>query len=211
MAKNVSTESPTKLTFWVLIGIAAVLVMLAVLGNQLGWELIHIGYDSVSLPNGLEAGTRGYVINGLTSLLFALALTTAVTAAFIKAGGRYRARLPVPVTALIMWLLFNVLLVIFYPSALEVQVRHYSGPAFIDFFSLRDRKGSFQGSADKSQMLTYYQDCAARSEQCPVYECVTEKQWWFGGFQKIQGFYPGLDIENQKKLLDQYCQTALLK
>jgi hypothetical protein len=204
-------QSPTKPTFWVLISFAAVLVLLAVLGNQLGWGLIHIGYDSVLLPNGLETGIRGYVINGLTSLLFALALTTAVTAAFIKAGGRYRTRLPVPVTALIIWLLFNVLLVIFYPSALEVQVRHYKGPAFIDFFSLKDRKGSFQGTADKSQMLTYYQDCAARSEQCPVYECVTDRQWWFGGYEKINGFYPGLDTANQKRLLDQYCQTASLK
>ncbi|WP_244309183.1 hypothetical protein [Pseudomonas duriflava] len=174
----------------------------------MGWETLEWGYLTVTLPNGLETGTSGYIVNGLPSLLFALSLTTAVTAALIKAGSRYRSRLPIPITAAILWLLFNTMLVIFYPSALEVQVRHYKGPAFIDFFSLKDRKGSFQGTVDKSQTLTYFQECAARSTQCPSYECVTERRWWLGGFEVVRGFYPGLDVTGQKALLDQYCQAA---
>jgi hypothetical protein len=198
----------TKPVFWFLVGVAALLVLVAMIGSQIGWELLEVGYESITSPNGLETGTSGYVINGLPSLFFGLALTTALTAAVIKAGGRYRTRLPVPITALIMWLLFNTLLLIFYPSSLQVQVRHYEGPAFVSFFSLKERQGSFQGSADKSQMLTYYQECAARSMQCPVYECVVEKQWWLGGMETIRGFYPGLDPDHQKKLLDQYCRAA---
>jgi hypothetical protein len=171
-----------------------------------GWERLEIGYRTVPSPSGLDIGVAGQVITGLPSLCIALALVTVVTALIIRGGQRFRARLPLPVTAAIVWLLLALLLVLFYPSTLAFQWENHRSAADIDFYVLQDRPGSFQGSAQKSQRLTYYRDCGKTGQAaCPVFECVVERRSWLGGLQKIQGFYPGLDQERQLELLRTRC------
>ncbi|GAC1039200.1 hypothetical protein thsps117_39580 [Pseudomonas sp. No.117] len=193
-------------TFWALVGLAVAFGLAGLIGNRVGWERLEIGYRTVPSPSGLDIGVAGQVITGLPSLCIALALVTVVTALIIRGGQRFRARLPLPVTAAIVWLLLALLLVLFYPSTLAFQWENHRGAADIDFYVLQDRPGSFQGSAQKSQRLTYYRDCGkAGQAACPVFECVVERRSWLGGLQKIQGFYPGLDQERQLELLRTRC------
>jgi hypothetical protein len=111
-----------------------------------------------------------------------------------------------PVTAGILWVLLATLLVLFYPSTLAFQWENHRSAAEIDFYLLQDRPGAFQGTVQKSQQLTYFRDCGqAGQAACPVFECVVERRSWLGGFQKIEGFYPGLDQEHQLELLRTRC------
>ncbi len=66
-------------TFWVLLGLAAVFGLVGLIGNQVGWERVEIGYRTVPSPSGLDIGVAGQVITGLPSLCIALALVTVVT------------------------------------------------------------------------------------------------------------------------------------
>lgn len=193
-------------TFWALVGLAVALGLAGLIGNRLGWERLEIGYRTVPSPSGLDIGVAGQVITGLPSLCIALALVTVVTALLIRGGQRFRARLPLPVTAAILWLLLALLLVLFYPSTLAFQWENHRSAADIDFYVLQDRPGSFQGSAQKSQRLTYYRDCGTTGQAaCPVFDCVVERRSWLGGLLKIEGFYPGLDQERQLELLRTRC------
>ncbi|MFT0180166.1 MULTISPECIES: hypothetical protein [Pseudomonas] len=193
-------------TFWALVGLAAAFGLAGLIGNRVGWERLEIGYRTVPSPSGLDIGVAGQVITGLPSLCIALALVTVVTALIIRGGRRFRSRLPLPVTAGILWVLLAGLLVLFYPSTLAFQWENHRGAAEIDFYVLQDRPGPFQGTAQKSQRLTYYRDCGGTGQAaCPVFECVVERRSWLGGLQKIEGFYPGLDQERQLELLRTRC------
>lgn len=193
-------------TFWVLLGLAAVFGLVGLIGNQVGWERVEIGYRTVPSPSGLDIGVAGQVVTGLPSLCIALALVTVVTALIIRGGSRFRSRLPLPVTAGILWLLLAGLLVLFYPSTLAFQWENHRSAANIDFYVLQERQGPFQGTTQKSQRLGYYQDCGKTGQAaCPVFECVVEKRSWLGGLQKIEGFYPGLDQQRQLELLRTRC------
>lgn len=193
-------------TFWILVGLAVVFGLIGLIGNRVGWDRLEIGYRTVPSPSGLEIGVAGQVISGLPSLCIALALVTVVTALIIRGGRRFRARLPLPVTAAIIWVMLATLLVLFYPSTLAFQWENHRSAADIDFYMLQERAGPFQGTLQKSQQLTYYRDCGqAGQAACPVFDCVVERRSWLGGFQKIEGFYPGLDQEHQLELLRTRC------
>ncbi|MDR6676060.1 hypothetical protein [Pseudomonas oryzihabitans] len=193
-------------TFWTLVGLAVVFGLIGLIGNRVGWDRLEIGYRTVPSPSGLEIGVAGQVISGLPSLCIALALVTVVTALIIRGGRRFRARLPLPVTAAIIWVMLATLLVLFYPSTLAFQWENHRSAADIDFYMLQERTGPFQGTLQKSQQLTYYRDCGqAGQAACPVFDCVVERRSWLGGFQKIEGFYPGLDQEHQLELLRTRC------
>ena len=193
-------------TFWVLLALASVFGLAGLIGNRVGWDRLEIGYRTVPSPSGLDIGVAGQVITGLPALCIALALVTVVTALIIRGGRRFRARLPLPVTAAILWLLLATLLVLFYPSTLAFQWENHRSAADIDFYILQDRPGTFQGNVQKSQRLTYYRDCGQAGQvACPVFDCVVERRSWFGGLQKIEGFYPGLDQERQLELLRTRC------
>ena len=193
-------------TFWVLLALASAFGLAGLIGNRVGWDRLEIGYRTVPSPSGLDIGVAGQVITGLPSLCIALALVTVVTALIIRGGRRFRARLPLPVTAAILWLLLATLLVLFYPSTLAFQWENHRSAADIDFYILQERPGTFQGNVQKSQRLTYYRDCGqAGQAACPVFDCVVERRSWFGGLQKIEGFYPGLDQERQLELLRTRC------
>ncbi|QDD88676.1 hypothetical protein [Pseudomonas oryzihabitans] len=193
-------------TFWILVGLAVVFGLIGLIGNRVGWDRLEIGYRTVPSPSGLEIGVAGQVISGLPSLCIALALVTVVTALIIRGGRRFRARLPLPVTAAIIWVMLATLLVLFYPSTLAFQWENHRSAAVIDFYMLQERAGPFQGTLQKSQQLTYYRDCGqAGQAACPVFDCVVERRSWLGGFQKIEGFYPGLDQEHQLELLRTRC------
>ncbi|WP_295461101.1 hypothetical protein [uncultured Pseudomonas sp.] len=180
--------------------------MAGLIGNRVGWDRLEIGYRTVPSPSGLDIGVAGQVITGLPALCIALALVTVVTALIIRGGQRFRARLPLPVTAAILWLMLATLLVLFYPSTLAFQWENHRSAAEIDFYILQERHGPFQGTAQKSQLLTYYRDCGqAGQAACPVFDCVVERRSWLGGFQKIEGFYPGLDQDHQLELLRTRC------
>jgi len=199
-------RNSTSRTFWVLVGLAAAFGLAGVIGNRVGWDRLEIGYRTVPSPSGLDIGVAGQVITGLPSLCIALALVTVVTALVIRGGRRFRARLPLPVTAAILWLLLATLLVLFYPSTLAFQWENHRSAAEIDFYLLQERHGPFQGTAQKSQLLTYYRDCGqAGQAACPVFDCVVERRSWLGGFQKVEGFYPGLDQDHQLELLRTRC------
>ncbi|KUM43571.1 hypothetical protein [Pseudomonas sp. EpS/L25] len=199
-------RNSTSRTFWVLVGLAAAFGLAGVVGNRLGWDRLEIGYRTVPSPSGLDIGVAGQVITGLPALCIALALVTVVTALVIRGGRRFRARLPLPVTAAILWLMLATLLVLFYPSTLAFQWENHRSAAEIDFYLLQERHGPFQGTAQKSQLLTYYRDCGQAGQAvCPVFECVVERRSWLGGFQKIEGFYPGLDQDHQLELLRTRC------
>lgn len=193
-------------TFWTLVGLAVVFGLIGLIGNRVGWDRLEIGYRTVPSPSGLEIGVAGQVITGLPSLCIALALVTVVTALIIRGGRRFRARLPLPITAAIIWVMLAMLLVLFYPSTLAFQWENHRSAADIDFYMLQERAGPFQGTLQKSQQLTYYRDCGqAGQAACPVFDCVVERRSWLGGFQKIEGFYPGLDQEHQLELLRTRC------
>ncbi|WP_288451196.1 hypothetical protein [uncultured Pseudomonas sp.] len=193
-------------TFWALVGLAAVFGLAGLIGNRVGWERLEIGYRTVPSPSGLDIGVAGQVITGLPSLCIALALVTIVTALIIRGGRRFRSRLPLPVTAAILWVLLAGLLVLFYPSTLAFQWENHRSAADIDFYVLQERQGPFQGTVQKRQRLTYYRDCGATGQTaCPVFECVVERRSWLGGLQRIEGFYPGLDQERQLELLRTRC------
>lgn len=193
-------------TFWALVGLAVAFGLAGLIGNRVGWERLEIGYRTVPSPSGLDIGVAGQVITGLPSLCIALALVTVVTALIIRGGRRFRSRLPLPLTAAILWVLLASLLVLFYPSTLAFQWENHRSAAEIDFYLLQDRPGTFKGTAQKSQQLTYYRDCGqAGQAACPVFECVVERRSWLGGFQKLQGFYPGLDQQHQLELLRTRC------
>lgn len=199
-------RNSTSRTFWVLVGLAAACGLAGMIGNRVGWDRLEVGYRTVPSPSGLDIGVAGQVITGLPSLCIALALVTVVTALIIRGGQRFRARLPLPVTAAILWLLLATLLVLFYPSTLAFQWENHRSAAEIDFYLLQERHGPFQGTAQKSQLLTYYRDCGqAGQAACPVFDCVVERRSWLGGFQKVEGFYPGLDQDHQLELLRTRC------
>ncbi|MDR6236398.1 hypothetical protein [Pseudomonas oryzihabitans] len=193
-------------TFWTLVGLAVVFGLIGLIGNRVGWDRLEIGYRTVPSPSGLEIGVAGQVITGLPSLCIALALVTVVTALIIRGGRRFRARLPLSITAVIIWVMLATLLVLFYPSTLAFQWENHRSAADIDFYMLQERAGPFRGTLQKSQQLTYYRDCGqAGQAACPVFDCVVERRSWLGGFQKIEGFYPGLDQEHQLELLRTRC------
>ncbi|MDT3718142.1 hypothetical protein [Pseudomonas oryzihabitans] len=199
-------RNSTSRTFWVLIGLSGLFGLAGLIGNRVGWDRLEIGYRTTTSPSGLDIGVAGQVITGLPALCIALALVTVVTALVIRGGRRFRARLPLPVTAAILWLMLATLLVLFYPSTLAFQWENHRSAAEIDFYLLQERHGPFQGTAQKSQLLTYYRDCGqAGQAACPVFDCVVERRSWFGGLQKIEGFYPGLDQESQLELLRTRC------
>lgn len=199
-------RNSTSRTFWVLIGLSGLFGLAGLIGNRVGWDRLEIGYRTTTSPSGLDIGVAGQVITGLPALCIALALVTVVTALVIRGGQRFRARLPLPVTAAILWLMLATLLVLFYPSTLAFQWENHRSAAEIDFYLLQERHGPFQGTAQKSQLLTYYRDCGqAGQAACPVFDCVVERRSWFGGLQKIEGFYPGLDQERQLELLRTRC------
>ncbi|KTT64257.1 hypothetical protein NS383_16515, partial [Pseudomonas oryzihabitans] len=155
-------------TFWTLVGQAVVFGLIGLIGNRVGWERLEIGYRTVPSPSGLEIGVAGQVITGLPSLCIALALVTVVTALIIRGGRRFRTRLPLPVTAAIIWVMLATLLVLFYPSTLAFQWENHRSAADIDFYMLQERTGPFQGTLQKSQQLTYYRDCGqAGQAACP--------------------------------------------
>ncbi|WP_374335613.1 hypothetical protein [Leeia sp.] len=170
------------------------------------------GLQQILNKDGDTLNAGGLEIWGLNQLFMLLSALFMLMGLGCMLWLRWRGKSPSMWLSMLLLPVALFLLITFYPRPFEFQLRYYQGPAFATYVLLAQDSGDFidgnedrfYGQMDKRGVETYYLD----NGESRYFDCITERNWWWGKLAVHHGRYFILDANHHLALLQQYCKPT---
>jgi hypothetical protein len=168
---------------------------------------LKIGYQE--LPDGVAS--KGMEVWGLHLIFLVLTILIYICVMLCLAWPKI-VKKPLKKGQILSILFGLILLTIpFFPYPFEFQLRNYQSPSDVTYVLLAQgsadfidgNENSFMGSQQKVNVEEFYNNDNGTVRR---FNCIVNRDWWFGKLGIQNSFYPRLDNVNHLKLLENRCQ-----